>query len=89
MADKTKHPRIAAIEAATKHFEKSRRALEQAIFDAYRDTTVKRGEIAEASPWTPAHVRKLARDEGIEADPAYAKRTESARKRAVEAATQD
>lgn len=89
MANKTKHPRIAAIEAATKQYEKARKVVEQAIFDAYRDPSAKRGEIAEAAPWTAAHVRKLARDEGIEADPAYAKRTESARKRAVEAATQD
>jgi hypothetical protein len=84
MADKTKHPRIAAIEAATKQFEKSRRAVEQAIFDAYRDTTVKRTEIAPASPWTAAHVRKLARDEGIGPDPAYAQRTQTARRNAAE-----
>ena len=84
MADKTKHPRIAAIETATKQFDKARQAVEQAIFDAYRDPTVKRTEIADASPWTAAHVRKLARDEGIGPDPAYAKRTETARKRASE-----
>lgn len=86
MADKPKHPRIAAIEAATRQFEKARKAIEQAIFDAYRDPTVKRTEIAPASPWTAAHVRKLARDEGIGPDPAYAKRTETARKHAAEAA---
>lgn len=88
MADKNTHPRIAAIEHATKQFDKARKAVEQAIFDAYRDPTVKRTEIAPASPWTPAHVRKLARDEGIGPDPAYAQRTETARKRAAEAATE-
>jgi hypothetical protein len=89
MTDKTKHPRITAIETASKQLDKARKAVEQAIFDAYRDPTVKRGDIADASPWTPAHVRKLVRDEGIGPDPAYAKRTETARKRAAEHATPD
>jgi hypothetical protein len=87
MADKPKHARIAAIEAATRQFERARKVLEEAIFDAYRDPTVKRTQIAPASPWTAAHVRKLARDKGIGPDPAYAKRTETARKHAAEAAT--
>lgn len=78
MADK-EHPRIAAIRAATKQFDKARKAVEQAIFDAYRDPTAKRTEIADAAPWTAAHVRKLVREEGIEADPAYKARTEKAR----------
>jgi hypothetical protein len=88
MADHDKHPRIAAIEAATRKYEKAREAVEQAIFDAYRDPTVKRTEIAPASPWTPAHVRQLARRAGIGPDPAYAKRTETARRRAAEAAAE-
>lgn len=88
MAEKKKHPRIAAVEAATRQFEKARKAVEEAIFDAYRDPTVKRTEIAPASPWTPAHVRKLARNEGIGPDPAYAQRTETARKHAAEAAAE-
>ncbi|MFD0405524.1 hypothetical protein [Kitasatospora sp. NPDC127116] len=83
MTDK-EHPRIAAIRAATEKFEKAREAVEQAIYAAYSDPSVKRGEIADASPWTVAHVRKLARDHGIAADPAYAKRTATARKRAQE-----
>lgn len=86
MAEQKKHPRIAAVEAATKQFERARRAVEESIFDAYRDPTVKRTEIAPASPWTAAHVRKLARDKGIGPDPAYAQRTETARKHAAEAA---
>lgn len=84
MADTTKHPRIAAIETAAIQYEEARRAVEQTIFDAYRDPTTKRTEIADASPWSAAHTRKLARDAGIEADPAYAQRTETARKRAAE-----
>lgn len=84
MTAKKPHPRVAAIEAATRQFEKAREAIEQAIYAAYRDPTVKRTEIAPASPWTAAHVRKLARDHGIEADPAYKARTEAARKRAAE-----
>lgn len=86
MAEKPKHPRIAAIEAATRQFERARKVLEAAIYDAYRDPTVKRTQIAPASPWTAAHVRKLARDEGIGPDPAYAARTETARKHAAETA---
>lgn len=87
MADK-EHPRIAAIRAATSKYEKARQAVEQAIYDAYSDPTVKRTEIAPASPWTPSHVRKLARDHGIGPDPAYAQRTETARKRAQAEATE-
>lgn len=81
MAD---HPRIAAIKAATRKFETARVAVEQAIFDAYADPTVKRTEITDASPWTPGHTRKLARDHGIQADPAYQRRTETTRRRVAE-----
>ncbi|WP_441251174.1 hypothetical protein [Kitasatospora sp. McL0602] len=84
MTEQPTHPRIKAIEAATKEFDKARKAVEQAIRDAYLDDSVKRGEIADASPWTAAHVRKLVRDAGIGPDPAYAQRTETARKRAAE-----
>lgn len=83
----TEHPRIEAIRAATQQYEKAREAIEEAIYAAYRDPTVKRGQIADASPWTAAHVRKLARDHGIEADPAYAQRTETARKRVQQASS--
>ncbi|MFC1420791.1 hypothetical protein [Streptacidiphilus cavernicola] len=81
------HPRIAAIKAATKKFEAARIAVERAIFDAYADATVKRTEITDASPWTPGHTRKLARDHGIKADPAYQQRAETTRRRAAQAAT--
>ena len=81
MTDKD-DPHIAAVKAATKQFDKARHAVEQAIFAAYRAPGVKRTEIAEASPWTAAHVRKLVREEGIGPDPAYRDRAEAIRKRA-------
>ena len=84
MTDKD-DPYIAAVRTATKHFERARRVLEEAIFAAYRAPDVRRTDIAEASPWTPAHVRKLVREEGIGPDPVYRERAEAIRKRAATA----
>lgn len=83
MADKKEDPHIAAVKAATTKYERAREAVEQAIFAAYRTPGVKRTDIAAASPWTAAHVRKLVRDEGIGPDPAYESRAEAIRNRAT------
>ncbi|MEZ0069794.1 hypothetical protein ABIA32_005841 [Streptacidiphilus sp. MAP12-20] len=80
-------PHIAAVQAATAMFDQARKAVEEAIFAAYRAEGVSRTAIADASPWTAAHVRKLVRDAGIGPDPAYARRTQTARRRAAETTT--
>jgi hypothetical protein len=65
---------IAAVAAATKRFTKAREDLETAILNALRQPDAKPTKVAAASPWTPAYVRAFARKNGIEPDPAYAKR---------------
>lgn len=84
MTDKD-DPRIAAVKAATEKYENARQAVEKVVLDALRAPGAKPTRIAAVSPWTAAHVRKLARDHGIQADPAYQQRTEAIRKRAAEA----
>lgn len=66
-----------ATEAATK----SRLTLTELVIDALREPDAKPADIARRAEWTPAYVRKLARENGIEADPAYQARTQKARER--------
>lgn len=65
---------IAAVAAATKRYNKAREDLETALLNALRQPNAKPTKVAAASPWTPAYVRAFARKNGIEPDPAYAKR---------------
>lgn len=59
----------------------SRRELTDLVIDALRQPGAEPIDIAKRAEWTPAYVRKLAREKGIEADPSYKARTEKARAR--------
>ncbi|MFG3051818.1 hypothetical protein ACGFZP_12835 [Kitasatospora sp. NPDC048239] len=67
--------------------KQSRTALTDLVLAALREPDAKPAEIARRADWTPAYVRKLARDNGIEADAAYKARTEKARARLIAEAT--
>lgn len=71
----------ARYKAATDAAKKSRTALTQLVIAALREPDAKPADIASRAEWTSAYVRKLARENGIEADPAYKARTEKARAR--------
>lgn len=64
---------------ATDAAAKSRATLTELVIDALREPDAKPADIARRADWTAAYVRKLARDNGIQADPAYKARTEKAR----------
>lgn len=67
----------------------SRKELTNLVLDALREPGAKPIDIAKRAEWTPAYVRKLARDNNIQADADYKARTEKARARILaEAATQ-
>lgn len=68
---------------ATEAAAKARAVLTELVIDALRDPSAKPADIARRADWTPAYVRKLARENGIEADPAYKARTEKARNRVL------
>lgn len=59
----------------------SRKELTNLVLDALREPDAKPIDIAKRAEWTPAYVRKLAREQGIQADPSYKARTEKARAR--------
>lgn len=65
----------------------SRRELTSLVLDALRDPEAKPIDIAKRAEWTPAYVRKLARDNDIQADADYKARTEKARARLLAAAS--
>jgi hypothetical protein len=67
--------------------KKARDALTELVLEALRQPDAKPSDIAKRAAWTPAYVRKLARDNGIEADPSYRARTEKARARLIAEAT--
>jgi hypothetical protein len=71
----------ARYKAATTAAAKSRAALTELVVAALREPGAKPADIANRADWTSAYVRKLAREHGIEADPAYKARTEKARAR--------
>ncbi|MBZ6102720.1 hypothetical protein [Streptomyces olivaceus] len=54
--------------------KKSSDDLRELVLTALREGHLKPTEVAKASGWTGAHVRKMARDAGIEADERYAER---------------
>lgn len=54
--------------------KKSSDDLRDLVLAALREGHLKPTEVAKASGWTGAHVRKMARDAGIEADERYAER---------------
>jgi hypothetical protein len=66
--------------------KQSRRALTELVLEALRQPGSSPTDIARRAEWTPAYVRKLARDNDIDADPAYKARTETARARLLAAA---
>lgn len=59
----------------------SRKELSDLVIEALRQPGAEPVDIAKRAEWTPAYVRKLAREKGIEADPSYKARTEKARAR--------
>lgn len=67
--------------------KKAREALTELVLEALRGPDPKPVDIARRAGWTPAYVRKLARDNKIEADPSYQARTEKARARVIAEAT--
>lgn len=67
--------------------KKAREALAEAVIEALRQPGAKPSNIAKRASWTPAYIRKLARESGIEADPSYQARTEKARARVIAEAT--
>lgn len=67
----------------------SRQELTDLVLDALREPDAKPIDIAKRAEWTPAYVRKLAREGGIQADAGYKARTEKARARLIAEASQD
>lgn len=65
----------------------SRKELAALVIDALRDPKAEPIDIARRAEWTPAYVRKLARENGIQADPSYKARTEKARARLLSEAS--
>jgi hypothetical protein len=60
--------------------KKSSDELRELVLAALREGHLKPTEVAKASGWTGAHVRKMARDAGIEPDERYRERAERLRK---------
>lgn len=76
------------IAAAAAHYQradeaakKARASLTELVLEALRQPDAKPADIARRASWTPAYVRKLARDNAIEAKPEYQARTEKTRAR--------
>lgn len=59
---------------------KSSDALKELVLVALREGAHRPTEVAKASGWTGAHVRKMARDAGIEPDERYRDRAERLKK---------
>lgn len=60
--------------------KKSSDELKGLVLAALREGHLKPTEVAKASGWTGAHVRKMARDAGIEPDERYRERAERLKK---------
>lgn len=69
--------------------KQSRQGLTELVLEALRQPDAAPTDIARRAEWTPAYVRKLARDNGIGADPSYKARTETARARLIAAASKE
>ena len=82
---------IAAAAARYKRDEakakQSRQGLTELVLEALRQPGAAPTDIARRAEWTAAYVRKLARDNGVHADPSYKARTETARARLLAAAS--
>lgn len=55
-------------------------ALKELVLAALRDGQHRPTEVTKASEWTAAHVRKMAREAGIEPDEKYRERADRLRK---------
>lgn len=62
----------------------STEALKELVLAALRDGEHRPTDVTKASDWTAAHVRKMAREAGIEPDERYKERAERLRKTAPE-----
>ncbi|WP_353940818.1 hypothetical protein ABII15_03755 [Streptomyces sp. HUAS MG91] len=60
--------------------KKSSGELKELVLSALREGHLRPTRVARASGWTGAHVRKLAREAGIEPDERYRERAERLRK---------
>ncbi|MFD8088689.1 hypothetical protein [Streptomyces malaysiensis] len=60
--------------------KKSSERLKEFVLAALRDGEHRPTDVAKASGWTPAHVRKMARENGIEPDERYKERAERLRR---------
>lgn len=69
--------------------KKARATLTELVLDDLRKPDAKPVDIARRAGWTAAYVRKLARDNDIEAPGDYQARTEKARARLIAEATAD
>jgi hypothetical protein len=78
---------IAAAGARRKRDEdrlkKSSAELKEIVLAALRDGAHRPTEVAKLSGWTAAHVRKMAREAGIEPDERYRERAERMKTRAT------
>lgn len=64
--------------------KKSGDELRELVLAALREGHLKPTEVAKASGWTGAHVRKMAREAGIEPDERYRERAERLKKAQAE-----
>lgn len=85
-------PTLDDIAAAGARRQKADERLKQAaeelktlVLAALRDGQHKPTEVTKASGWTSAHVRKMAREAGIQADERYKERADRLRKSSEEA----
>lgn len=62
----------------------SSEALKKLVLAALRDGEHRPTDVTKASEWTAAHVRKMARDAGIEPDERYKDRADRLRKTSEE-----
>lgn len=82
-------PTLEEVEAAgarrkrdEERLKKSSAHLKEVVLAALRDGEHRPTDVAKASGWTPAHVRKMAREAGIEPDERYKERAERLRRAA-------
>lgn len=67
--------------------KQSSEALKELVLAALRDGEHRPTEVTKASGWTAAHVRKMAREAGIEPDERYKDRADRLRKSSEEKTT--
>lgn len=63
------------------HLKQSSDALKELVLAALRDGEHRPTDVTKASGWTAAHVRKMAREAGIEPDARYKERADRLRTR--------